>query len=95
MESPLLIGRDFEIFLAKQLGGRDSFKVDGREFDGAAGSRWYEAKSGEYWDMVMSNERNLNNFKSDMGDRMAIARKNNATYELHSNTPFQPLSRHG
>ncbi|NLW48572.1 MAG: hypothetical protein GXY86_14745 [Firmicutes bacterium] len=81
-----LIGKNFEDFLVKKLGGRGSFKVNGREFDGAVGNRWYEAKSGQFWDYVRSDEKNLLKFKSDMGDRLNIARQNNATYELHSNT---------
>lgn len=83
-----LIGKDFEDFLAKQLRGNGSFKSGGREFDGSVGKVWYEAKSGEYWDFLMSSEKNIAKFKSDMGDRLNIAVKNGASYELHSNTPI-------
>ena len=89
-EAAGLVGKDFENFLVKKLGGEGSFSVGGREFDGAIGNIWYEAKSGNYWEMVMSSEQKLNKFKSDMGDRLRIARENNATYELHSNTPIPP-----
>ena len=84
-----LIGKDFEDWLRKTYGGNDSFTVAGREFDGAiTPTRWYEAKSGNYWNMLMSDPRNVNKFKSDMGNRQRIAQENGATYELHSNTPI-------
>ncbi|RJQ27509.1 MAG: hypothetical protein C4589_08335, partial [Peptococcaceae bacterium] len=85
-----LVGKDFENFLVKQLGGKGRFKAGGREFDGAIDNRWYEAKSGKYWEMVASSKQKLNKFKSDMGQRLRIARENNATYELHSNTAIPP-----
>jgi RHS repeat-associated protein len=81
-----LIGKDFEGWLSKNLGGSGSFSVGGREFDGAIGNRWYEAKSGQYWDMLQNNSKEYNKFLSDMGSRLKIAQSNNATYELHSNT---------
>ena len=75
--------------MRKTYGGNDSFTVAGREFDGAiTPTRWYEAKSGNYWNMLMSDPRNVNKFKSDMGNRQRIAQENGATYELHSNTPI-------
>ena len=83
-----LVGKEFEDFLEKQLGGKDSFKVGGREFDGAVGDVWYEAKSGQYWNFLISNEKNIMKFKSDMGHRLKIAIENGAKYELHSNTPI-------
>ena len=83
-----LIGRDFEDFLTNQLGGEGSFKMGGREFDGGVGNKWWEAKSGNYWDDIASSESGLAKFKSDMGDRLRIAKENGATYELHSNTPI-------
>ena len=63
-----------------------SFKAGGREFDGALGTRWWEAKSGNYWNMIMRDPAKILKFKSDMGERLAIAKKNGATYDLHSNT---------
>jgi hypothetical protein len=83
-----LIGKDFEDFLTKQIGGNGSFSKGGREFDGGLGTRWWEAKSGEYWDMLESDSKQLEKFKSDMGDRLRIARENDKTYELFSNTPI-------
>lgn len=60
----------------------------GREFDGGNGNRWWEAKSGGYWDYLLKNQDTLNRFKSDMGDRKRIANANGATYEIFSNTPI-------
>jgi hypothetical protein len=86
-----LIGPEFEDFLVRSVDGAEgSFKMGGREFDGRVGSRWWEAKSGEYWDMVMSDPKNLTKFKSDIGARGSIARGNGATYEVVSNTPIPP-----
>ncbi|MFV5265358.1 DUF637 domain-containing protein, partial [Acinetobacter courvalinii] len=81
-----LVGVDFEVYLKNLYGGKGSFKQGGREFDGALGNRWYEAKSGNYWKDQTSSPEGLSKFKSDMGARQAIAKANNASYELHSNT---------
>ena len=83
-----LTGRDFENYLNDTLGGDGSFSVGGREFDGGVGNRWWEAKSGNYWDMLEDNPSMLAKFKSDMGNRLRIATDNGATYELFSNTPI-------
>ena len=58
------------------------------EFDGGLGNRWWEAKSGQYWDMLEKNPSKMTKFKSDMGDRLRIAEQNGASYELFSNTPI-------
>lgn len=81
-----LIGKDFESYLTKEIGGNGSFSKGGRDFDGGIGNRWWEAKSGQYWDYLQSSEKNIAKFKSDMGDRLNIAKQNGASYELHSNT---------
>ena len=65
------------------LGGIGPFKVGGREFDGAFGSRWYEAKSGNYW-KTQSTEK----FQSDICHHLKIAEANGATLEVFSNTPI-------
>ena len=83
-----LIGGEFEDFLTDLYGGRGSFKVEGREFDGAFGSRWWEAKSGRYWERHAQPGAGFDKFKSDIGAREAIARRNGATLEVHSNTPI-------
>ena len=86
-------GAEFEEFLMKKLGGKGSFivrdKLAGtREFDGAVGNIWYEAKSGEYWNMLLSNSKKMNKFRDDMGKGLAIAQKNSASYVIHSNVPI-------
>ncbi len=83
-----LIGKYFEDFLVKKFGGKGSFKIDGREFDGAVGNRWWEAKSGRYWEDIVSSDKGFEKFKSDIGEHLAIAKRNGATFELHSNTPI-------
>ena len=83
-----LIGHDFEDYLSKIIGGEGSFSVGGRDFDGGIDSRWWEAKSGNYWSMLEENPNKLTKFKSDMGDRLRIATENGATYEIFSNTPI-------
>jgi len=83
-----LIGKEFEDFLVKTLGGTGSFKMDGREFDGRIGNRWYEAKSGRYWQDHAQMGPDFDKFKSDMGHRLSIAKTHGATLELHSNTPI-------
>ena len=78
-----------EDWLVKFHGGNGSFKMGGREFDGAITiNRWYEAKSGNFWRDHTSTPQKFAKFKSDMGDRLKIATENGATYELHSNTPI-------
>lgn len=86
-----LIGRDFEDYLTKNIDGNGSFSVGGREFDGGIGNRWWEAKSGGYWNLLESDANKLAKFKSDMGDRLRIAKENEATYELFSNIPIPDL----
>ena len=83
-----LIGHDFEDYLSQTIGGEGSFSVGGRDFDGGIGKRWWEAKSGNYWNMLEENPNKLAKFKSDMGDRLRIATENGATYEIFSNTPI-------
>ena len=87
-------GKKFENKLQKQLGGCSSFRgkslTDSREFDGAYGNIWYEAKSGNFWNNLIRTNR-IGDFKSDMGRGLAIAKANGATYELHSNTPIPQI----
>jgi hypothetical protein len=81
-------GKAFEEFLVKKFGGTGSFKVKNREFDGAIGNVWYEAKSGEAWNTILSNGKKLEKFKERMGTGLKIANENGAKYELYSNTPI-------
>lgn len=84
-----LIGKNFEEFLVKNLPeGEAGFMKGGREFDAVYGTpkKWVEAKSGGYWTNQTSSEPGLAKFKSDMGDRLRIAKENGVDYELFSNS---------
>ncbi|MFC1894869.1 hypothetical protein ACFLYH_02875, partial [Candidatus Dependentiae bacterium] len=85
-------GKAFEDFLVKKFEGKGSFIAKSantsREFDGVVGNIWYEAKSGKYWDMIVSSKDKLRKFKGDMGRGLSIARAHGAIYELHSNVPI-------
>jgi hypothetical protein len=81
-------GRLFEEQLQERFGGTGSFKVDGREFDGAFENIWYEAKSGQYWDVLTSSTAKLEDFKSAMGQRLNIAKQHGAQLKLFSNSPI-------
>ena len=72
------------------LGGEGSFRVRGREFDGRVDNRWWEAKSGRYWEHLEKDPVMKQKFRSDMGHRLSIAKEHGATYELFSNTPIPP-----
>ncbi len=82
-----MYGVEFEGFVSSVNGGTGSFTHMGREFDGAFGDVWFEAKSGPYWERL-SNPKRLQKFKSDMGARKRIANDAGKQYELHSNTPI-------
>ena len=83
-----LYGKDFENYLTENIGGNGSFSKGGRDFDGGIGNRWWEAKSGPFWENRVNDLKAIEKFKSDMGDRLRIAQENGATYELFSNTPI-------
>ncbi|MDP9960383.1 hypothetical protein [Chryseobacterium lathyri] len=84
-----LVGKDYEDFLAKHLpDGGPGFSKMGRDFDAFYDNNkiWVEAKSGRYWENIVSTETGFAKFKSDMGHRLQIATENGAKYELFSNT---------
>ena len=83
-----LVGKAFEDWLTRKYGGEGAFKVDGRDFDGRQGNRWWEAKSGRYWVDHVRDEISVAKFQSDMGHRLQIAREHRATFEIFSNTPI-------
>ncbi|KPZ54280.1 hypothetical protein AN393_02373 [Pseudoalteromonas sp. P1-25] len=83
-----LVGKDFEDWLTKKLGGNGGFMIGGRDIDGGVGNTWWKAKLGQYWDRIISKPKLLEKFKSDMGARLRIATDNNKIYQLHSNTPI-------
>lgn len=81
-------GKAFEDFLVKKLGGQGSFRTGGREFDGAVGNIWYEAKSGAYWEGLLASEEKLSKFKSTACHCLKIAKDHGAAFEIHSNKPI-------
>jgi hypothetical protein len=83
-----LLGKDFEDYLTKNIGGSGGFKLSGRQFDGGVGNRWREAKTGDYWNKLNNNPKEMSNFKSSMGQRLGIAKEKGATFELFSNSPI-------
>lgn len=83
-----LIGTKFEDYLVEIFGGTGSFKAGPREFDGRLGNKWWEAKSGNYWKLILDNPKDMSKFKSLMPQRLQIAREQGATFELFSNTPI-------
>lgn len=83
-----LRGAEFETWLQQKHGGFGPFKQGGREFDGGLGKRWFEAKSGRYWEDHAQQGSGFEKFKSDMGSRRRIAADNDATLEVHSNSPI-------
>lgn len=52
------------------------------------GNRWYEAKSGRYWEDHAQVGKGFDKFRSDIGSKRALANENGATFEVHSNTPI-------
>ncbi|MBJ7428015.1 MAG: hypothetical protein JHD28_03530, partial [Bacteroidia bacterium] len=89
-----LKGTQYEEYLAKTLKcGRKGFLKGGRDFDGkylnkAGKVSWFEAKSGNFWRDQTSTEAGFAKFRSDMGDRLRIAKENGVEYELFSNSPI-------
>ncbi len=86
-----LIGHDFEHYLHKVIGGESKYikgSTAGRDFDGVFGNRWYEAKSGNYWNKLLQNKSMELNFKQKMSEGLKIAQENGASYELFSNSPI-------
>jgi hypothetical protein len=81
-------GQAFEDLLQKQLGGKGGFSEGGRQFDGAVGNVWYEAKSGNFWNTILSSTKKLDDFKTAMGHRLSIAKSCGAKYKLFSNSPI-------
>lgn len=86
-----LIGHAFEDYLHRVIGGESQYikgSTAGRDFDGVCGSRWYEAKSGGYWDLLLKDKSVELKFKQKMAEGLKIAKEYGATYELFSNVPI-------
>jgi len=80
-------GAVFEDWLRVNLGGHGNFKSGGREFDGAYGNTWYEAKSGDALKSVVSDPVKLGKFQSDLISHQTEAQRRGKTFELHVNRP--------
>ena len=86
-----LVGHDFEAYLHQTIGGESQYikgSTAGRDFDGVFGTRWYEAKSGNYWNKLLQDKSIERKFKQKMAEGLKIAQEHGATYELFSNTPI-------
>ena len=86
-----LVGHDFENYLHKVIDGESQYikgSVAGRDFDGVIGNRWYEAKSGNYWNTLLKDKSVELKFKQKMSEGLKIAQEYGATYELFSNSPI-------
>ncbi|SFK16906.1 Haemagluttinin repeat-containing protein, partial [Pseudovibrio ascidiaceicola] len=92
-----LVGKAFEEFLQRTLNnGREvgvkktpysSRDIDASYTDDFGREVWVEAKSGEYWNYIASDDAAMNKFKSDMARGKQVADYHMKAYELHSNTP--------
>lgn len=82
----------FEEHLTKSMNGVGSFKMSNktgkREFDGALGNVWWEAKSGNYWKMIDVTPSKKSKFTGNMPQCKQIAEDNGATFELFTNSPI-------
>lgn len=85
-------GRKYEEDLVQKLGGRDEFSEGGRQFDGAydedGAEVWYEAKSGEYWELAQRNAKVMEKFRSNLGDARRIAMASGKKFCLISENPI-------
>lgn len=85
------MGSDFEDYLHEVIGGESKYikgSTAGRDFDGVFGNRWYEAKSGNYWNRLLQDKTIEIKFKRKMAEELNIAQEYGATYELFSNSPI-------
>jgi hypothetical protein len=89
-----LVGAGYEEFLGTNLGGRTNVSYGGRQFEvelpgtNGMGSTLIEAKSGNYWNDVVSTPQGLAKFQHDIGSRTAIARSQGSSFVVYSNTPI-------
>lgn len=75
-------GALYELHVAKKVGAsKGGFTSGGKQFDGAYGDVWYEAKSGQFWDVA---SQNVGKWKSKFGDYIRGAKDNGKTWEIYS-----------
>jgi hypothetical protein len=89
-----LSGKKFEEFLVRQLGGTGEFEVVSqkfsctRQFDGAYGNVYYEAKAGGFWAELVKSPTALNEFQSKTIQKQKIAAELGKNFEIHTNSPI-------
>ncbi len=95
-----LAGNELGRLLQEKFGGQERFEVTSksgygtREFDGAYGNIWYEAKTGGLWKRVLSSESEMSRFQSKMGKGLKIAQENGKNYVLYSKAPIpEPIKK--
>ncbi len=88
-------GEEFENSVQRKFGGCGRFKAksatNGREFDGAFGDIWYEAKyrtDGNYWKDFTPRSVAFEDFTSDMGRGLEVATYHGKKYQLFTNSPI-------
>lgn len=87
-------GDSYEKSLVDRLGGGGGFSENGRQFDGAfvddttGRGTWYEAKSGQYWDRLSSNDKLQSKFFSTEGQKQQIAESRGIDYTVISENPI-------
>ena len=86
-------GIAYEKFLINKLNGKAGGTIHGinssREIDVVVGNWYIEAKSGEYWNLLLSDSKKLDKFKSDMGRGVTVvaeASGGKGSYHIFSNS---------
>ena len=88
------VGKEFEEQLQKKLGGIGEFEVTSekycctRQFDGAYGNVYYEAKAGGFWAELEKSPKSLNKFQSQTIQKLNIAKDLGKDFEIHTNSPI-------
>ncbi|MFD5549657.1 ricin-type beta-trefoil lectin domain protein [Streptomyces goshikiensis] len=86
-------GQSYEDHLVETLGGGGGFSEMGRQFDGAfidsatGRGTWYEAKSGNFWENTLKNNRQSGFFSTE-GQKFGIAKNRGIPYRVISENPI-------
>ncbi|WP_225850132.1 hypothetical protein [Streptomyces sp. HPF1205] len=88
-----LRGRAYEDYLQEELGGDRGFSEGGRQFDGTytaddGTETWFEAKSGQFWELANRDAKTMAKFKSNLGDARRIAIEEGKAFEVISENPI-------
>jgi hypothetical protein len=87
-------GIAYEDYVQEKLDGEPSFSIGGRQFDGKIPGdgtnpeTWFEAKSGNYWNLADSDSTVLAKFKSSAGQQLQLATQNGAQFMVVSENPI-------